>query len=111
MVLTSFLLDQDLYNGPMLDILRSEQKLTSRIKSLPDVFRFSTQNFQTEVPDTNWIIFGTSEYIKDGLIPLTEYIGRSPWTERMMEMVEDLSGYYTVFKNMDKLGSYKAVSE
>ena len=111
MVLTSYLLDQDLYNGPMLDMLRSEQQLTSRIGSLPDVFRFSTQNFQTEMPDTNWVIFGTSEYIKDGLIPLTEYIGSSPWTERMMEMLEDLSGYYTVFKNMDKLGSYKAVSE
>ena len=111
MVLTSYLLDQDLYNGPMLDMLRSEQQLTSRIRSLPDVFRFSTQNFQTEIPDTNWVIFGTSEYIKDGLIPLTEYIGSSPWTERMMVMLEDLSGYYTVFKNMDELDSYKAVSE
>ena len=111
MVLTSYLLDQDLYNGPMLDMLRSEQQLTSRIRSLPDVFRFSTQNFQTEIPDTNWVIFGTSEYIKDGLIPLTEYIGSSPWTERMMVMLEDLSGYYKVFKNMDELGSYKAVSE
>lgn len=111
MVLTSYLLDRDLYNGPMLDMLRSEQKLTSRIRSLPDVFRFSTQNFHTEEPDTSWIIFGTSEYIKDGLIPLTEYIGISPWTSRMMEMLEDLSDYYTVFKNIDKLGSYKAVSE
>lgn len=111
MVLTSYLLDQDLYNGTMLDMLHSEQKLTSRIKSLPDVFRFSTQSFDTPEPDTTWIIFGTSEYIKDGLIPLAEYIGPSPWTNRMMEMLEDLSGYYSVFKNIDKVGTYKAVSE
>ena len=44
MVLTSYLLDKDLYNGPMLDMLNSERKLTSRIKSLPDVYRFSTRS-------------------------------------------------------------------
>jgi hypothetical protein len=87
MVLTSYLLDQDLYNGLMLDMLHSEKKLTSRIKSLPDVYRFSTQSFDLKKADTIWIIFGTSEYIKDGLIPLTEYIGPSPWKDRMMEML------------------------
>jgi len=111
MVLTSYLLDQDLYNGPMLDMLHSEKKLTSRIKSMPDVYRFSTRSFNTEKADTTWIIFGTSEYIKDGLIPLTEYIGPSPWTKRMMEMLDDLSEYYTVLKNIDQLDTYKAVSE
>lgn len=111
MVLTTYLLDRELYNGPMIDILNSERELTSRIKSLPDVFMFSTQKFQSNEPDTNWIIFGTSEYIKDGIIPLTEYIGTSAWTERMMEMLDDLSGYYTVFKNLDQMGGYKAVSE
>lgn len=111
MVLTSYLLDQDFYNGPMLDMLHSEKKLTSRIKSLPDVYRFSTQRYDTEKADTAWIIFGTSEYIKDGLIPLAEYIGPSPWTKRMMEMLDDLSEYYTVLKNMNLLGTYKAVSE
>ena len=111
MVLTAYLLDQDLYNGPMLDMLLSEKKLTSRIKSLPDVYRFSTQRFDTEKADTAWIIFGTSEYIKDGLIPLAEYIGPSPWTNRMMEMLDDLSGFYTVFKDINQMGTYKAVSE
>lgn len=111
MVLTSYLLDRELYNGPMLDMLNSERRLTSRIKSLPDIFRFSTQNYQTPDPDTTWIIFGTSEYIKDGLIPLTEYIGPSPWTARMMEMLDDLSEYYTVFKNINQIETYKAVSE
>ena len=111
MVLTSYLLDQDLYNGPMLDMLHSEKKLTSRIKSLPDVYRFSTQDFDSKEADTTWIIFGASEYIKDGLIPLTEYIGPSPWKDRMMEMLDDLGGYYSVLKNVNQLDTYKAVSE
>lgn len=111
MVLTSWLLDQDLYNGSMLDMLHSEKKLTSRIKSLPDVFRFSTQKFDIKKVDTAWVIFGTSEYIKDGLIPLTEYIGPSPWSDRMMEMLNDLGGYYSVLKNLDQMDTYKAVSE
>jgi hypothetical protein len=111
MTLTAYLLDQDLYRGAMLDMLHAEKKLTSRIKSLPDVYRFSTQDFDTAKPDTTWIIFGTSEYIKDGLIPITEYIGPSPWSERMMEMLDDLSGYYSVFKDLGQMGTYKAVSE
>ncbi len=111
MVLTAYLLDQDLYKGPMLDMLRSEEKLTARIKSLPDVYRFSTKSFDTEKVDTTWIIFGTSEYIKDGLIPLTEYIGPSPWKDRMMEMLDDLSGYYSVLKGINQMDTYKAVSE
>ena len=36
------------------------------------------------------IIFGASEYAKDGLLPLTEWLGPSPWSERMLGMLEDL---------------------
>ena len=111
MVLTSYILDRDLYNGPMLDMLHSEKELTSRIKTLPDVYRFSTQSFDLKKADTAWIIFGTSEYIKDGLIPLTEYIGPSPWKDRMMEMLDDLGGCYSVLKDLDQMDNYKAVSE
>lgn len=111
MVLTSFLLDRDMYDGPMLEMLNSEEKLTSRLKSLPDVYRFSTRKFNLEKIDTAWVLFGTSEYIKDGLIPLTEFTGSTPWSKRMMEMLNDLQDYYTVLKNLDQMEDYKAVSE
>lgn len=111
MVLTTYLLDKDLYNGTMLDMLHSERKLTSRVKSLPDTYSFSKKNFVTETPDMHWIIFGTAEYMKDGIIPLCEYIGKSPWSDRMMEMLKDLPEYYTLFKDIDKLGPYKVASE
>lgn len=111
MVLTSYLLDKNLYNGPMLDILNTEKELTSRVRSLPDTYRFSTNSFITEQPDLDWIIFGTSEYIKDGLVPLMEYIGDSPWLDRMMEMLNDLPEVYSVFKEGKDIGGYYSASE
>ncbi len=104
MVLTAYLLDKDLYNNEMLDILVSERKLTSRLGALPDEYSFSKQDFARSEIDTNRIIFGTSEYIKDGLIPLTEYIGSSPWSDRMFEMLDELSNYLSVARNIE--GSY-----
>ena len=90
MVLTAYLLDKDLYNGKILEMLKTEMKLTSRVKSLPDIWSFSKQNFLSDELQMSQVIFGTSEYIKDGLIPLNEYIGKSPWQDRMMEMLGDL---------------------
>lgn len=111
MVLTTYLLDKGLYNGKMLEMLNTERKLTSRVKSLPDTWSFSKHGFKTEKPDMNWVIFGTAEYMKDGILPLCEYIGNSPWKDRMMEMLKDLPEYYTLFKEIDELGSYKVASE
>lgn len=102
MVLTAYLLDKDLYNGQILDMLKSERKLTSRVKSLPDTYSFSKQNFASEDLHMGDVIFGSSEYIKDGLIPLNEYIGKSPWQDRMMEMIGDLSDYIEDAKSLEQ---------
>ena len=45
MVLTSFFVDRDLYNGKMLAMLNSEKRLTSRVRSLPDTWSFSKKDF------------------------------------------------------------------
>jgi len=102
MVLTAYLLDKDLYNGQLLDMLNTEKKLTSRVKSLPDTYSFSKQDFYSDEVNMRDVIFGTSEYIKDGLIPLNEYIGKSPWQDRMMEMLDDLSEYMTDVSDLEK---------
>ena len=109
MVLTAYLLDQDLYKGPMLEILNAEKELTSRVGSLPDTWSFSKKDFHAEDVVMDWIIFGTSEYIKDGILPITEYIGESPWMDRMMEMLDDLGEHYTVFRGLDQLGGDKRI--
>ncbi len=101
MVLTAYLLDKDLYNDELLEMLKTERKLTSRVNSLPDTWSFSKQDFLTDESQPGNIIFGTSEYIKDGLIPLMEYMGQSPWNARMMEMLDDLLDYMEHPQNLE----------
>jgi hypothetical protein len=103
MVLTAYLLDKDLYNGKMLEMLSIEKKLTSRVKTLPDIYSFSKQDFLTDELKMGQIIFGASEYIKDGLIPINEYIGKSPWQDRMMEMLDDLQEFMGNPKDLETL--------
>ncbi len=90
MVLTAALTDEDLFKGSMLDMLHTETRLTSRIDHLPDTYSFSKKDFETSEPDLNSILFGSSEYIKDGLLPLTEWLGPSPWSERMIAILDDI---------------------
>ncbi len=90
MVLTSSFTDTSLFQGKMKDMLDTEIKLTSRIDNLPDTFDFKTQKFRTDKPNINSIIFGSSEYIKDGLLPLTEWLGQSPWYDRMVAILDDM---------------------
>jgi len=89
MVLTCSLLDMDLFNGTMTDILHTEKKLTSRLGSLPDTYSFSRHGFANSDIVLKDIIFGSSEYVKDGLIPLTEWLGPSQWSERMISITDD----------------------
>lgn len=90
MVLTSAITDREMFEGVMLDILRKETLLTSRIGRLPDTYSFTKRDFEYARPDLDRIIFGASEYVKDGLLPLTEWIGQSPWSERMIGILDDI---------------------
>ncbi|MDP6634273.1 MAG: hypothetical protein QGG42_05210 [Phycisphaerae bacterium] len=90
MVLTAALTDRKLFDGRMLDMLRTETKLTSRIGRLPDTWSFSKQAFASSKPNLDSIIFGGSEYVKDGLLPLTEWLGKSPWSVRMIGILDDI---------------------
>ena len=100
MVLTSSILSPELFKGKMTNILNAERKLTSRLGALPDTYSFSKKGFKNAVADTSEIIFGAAEYMKDGLIPLTEWLGKSPWSGRMLEMLDDLGKEVRVVKQM-----------
>lgn len=90
MVLVSALTDSALFHGTMHRMLDTEIALSSRIGHLPDAYSFSKQGFDKEEPDMPGIIFGASEYVKDGLMPLTEYMGPSPWSQRMINISDDV---------------------
>ena len=90
MVLTSALVDRPLFEGRMIRMLEAEQRLTVRVGSLPDDFLFKTQTFRQQRINMPGIIFGASEYVKDGLLPLTEWLGPSPWRDRMIDLVDGI---------------------
>jgi len=90
MVLTAAVTDRPLFDGRMLDMLRTESRLTSRVGALPDTYSFSKAGFADVQPNLGSIIFGASEYVKDGLLPLTEWLGPSPWSERMVKILDDI---------------------
>ena len=90
MVLVSALTDSALFHGKMSRMLENETALSSRIGHLPDSYSFSRQDFVYEEADMDRIIFGASEYVKDGLMPLTEFLGPSPWSDRMIAIIDDV---------------------
>ena len=103
MVLTSFFTDKNLFEGRMKQILATEQRLCNRVGRLPDDWLFSTQSFRTPEPVMADLVFGASEYAKDGLLPLTEWLGPSVWSDRMRGMVEDLWTYGAIDTEVGKI--------
>jgi hypothetical protein len=104
MVLTSSIVMPDFFHGTALKMLDAEEKITSRIGTLPDTYSFSKKDFRNEKADTSQIIFGSAEYMKDGLIPLTEWLGESQWSNRMLSILNDLPGLGKVITELK--GSY-----
>jgi hypothetical protein len=70
----------------ILAIIPRERSLTTRHAGLPDWFSLTNRAFTW--PDTNVtrLIFNAAEYCKDGLIPMTEVMGRGLWFDRMVEL-------------------------
>jgi hypothetical protein len=89
-VLTAHILDDTYLKEAARAILEREAKLTARLGSLPDDFLFATQAFRTPEPSLDGIIFGAAEYAKDGLMPVSEWLGPSPWLDRMTDLVRDV---------------------
>ncbi|GAF82659.1 unnamed protein product, partial [marine sediment metagenome] len=108
MVLTAAITDRGLFEGRMLDMLRTETRLTSRIGAMPDTYSFSKGAFADKDPDLGRIIFGSSEYIKDGLLPLTEWLGASSWSERMIAILDDMWAHAPVDTPYGKIVSQNA---
>jgi hypothetical protein len=90
MVLTAAMTDRPLFEGRMLEMLRAETKLTCRVDRIPDDYSFSKKGWRREKLDLDAIIFDGAEYVKDGLQPITEWLGPSPWSERAIGIVDDI---------------------
>lgn len=93
LTLTAYFTDRATFDTTMKMILVNEQRLCNRVGRLPDDWDFEKRGFRSAEVDMSAIIFGASEYIKDGLLPLTEYLGRSDWSDRMYALMEDIWKY------------------
>jgi len=83
LILTAHLTDPDLYHGRMMEMLRNEIRFTTAQESIPANLDLDTG--QLGPPS----LFSAGEYAKDGLVPVTERLGRTPWFYRMVDMVSD----------------------
>lgn len=83
MVLAAYFTEPSLYHNDMLHILRQEILLSTRLGRLSDDLLPGGKGFAFPELNKDRIIFGSSEYAKDGLIPLTELLGDTPWYYRM----------------------------
>jgi hypothetical protein len=84
-------------------ILEQEQKFTKRVDSLSDDFDFATHKFKTAEPVMPEVIFGAAEYAKDGLIPITEWVGPGPWSQRMDGLLRDIWKHAAVDSPLGKV--------
>jgi hypothetical protein len=83
LILTAQLTDPDLYHGRMMDMLRNDVRYTNAAAGVPGNLNLRTG--QLGPPS----MFGAGEYAKDGLLTVTEYLGRTPWYFRMVDMIAD----------------------
>jgi hypothetical protein len=83
LILTAHLTDPALYRGRMMEMLRNEVRFTNADASVPGNLDLTTGKLG---PPS---LFGAGEYAKDGLVSVTEFLGRTPWFARMVDMVAD----------------------
>lgn len=88
----AWLVDKDALNGPVRNVLHVEQKLCNHLGRIPTRWNFE-QNAKDESLSRDALIFGASEYVKDGLIAIVEITGKDEWFERMKGIEEDVWKY------------------
>jgi hypothetical protein len=97
LILTAQLTDPDLFQGRMLDMLRKEVRYTNVNQSVPGNLNLRTGALGPAS------LFGAGEYAKDGLVTVTEYLGRTPWFARMVDMIADAMNLAAVESRFGRL--------
>lgn len=80
LVATAFFTDRALYEGRMREMLRNEVRYTNGADGIPGDLDLAAGKLG---PPS---LFGAAEYAKDGLLAVTELLGRTPWFYRMADM-------------------------
>lgn len=88
-VWAAFYTDKNVLDTIMIDTLKAEQRLCNHLDRLP--VRYDMDTGQKIEISFDAMIFGASEYAKDGLVPIVEITGKTyPWFDRMRGLVDDI---------------------
>ena len=115
LVLSAWFTDRALFEGKLRAMLATEQKLTARPGwlRLTDHYNLrGTPGLRYPEANAERIIFGSAEYVKDGLLAMTEWLGSSAWSERMFALIDDsfaLAAVETPFGKVPLAGRNKEV--
>ena len=116
MVLSADITERPLLAAKLLPMLAAERKLTARPGwlHLTDDYNLKGKlGLRFDTPNAGRIFFNSAEYVKDGLLALTEWLGPSPWSERMFELVDDsfaLAAVETPFGKVPVMGANKVAA-
>lgn len=83
----AYLLAPEVFDKQSRRILDFERSQTCARGRLP--WNYDTTRRAPAPLDEDRLIFGASEYVKDGLVPIVELVGRGPWADRIREIEED----------------------
>ena len=94
-VWAAFYTDQHLLDTVMVEALAAEQRLCNHLDRLPVSYDMDA-GAKIDLP-LDRVIFGASEYVKDGLTPIVEITGKNrPWYERLCGLVDDIFKHASV---------------
>jgi hypothetical protein len=97
LVATAWFADRELFDGRLREMLRNEIRYTNVLDGIPADLELATGKLG---PPS---LFGAAEYAKDGLIAITELLGRTPWFYRMADMTADLMKHAPVASDFGAL--------
>ncbi|MFH1741740.1 MAG: hypothetical protein ABIH23_22270 [bacterium] len=92
LIMAAYYTDRPVFDKEMFEILRNEVRYSTRVGMLSDNV-LPGGEFENQEIDMDRIIFGSCEYVKDGLLPLTELLGHHAWFDRMVGIVGDIIEY------------------
>jgi len=85
----AYFTDRDAFEGPVRDALRAEIKLCSHHGPIP--VNYNLRAGKKEVNQRyDSVVFGASEYMKDGLVAVVEATGHGEWLDRMRAIADEL---------------------
>jgi len=97
LVATAWFTDRPLFEGRLREMLRNEIRYTNAKDGIPADLDLASG---TLGPPS---LFGAAEYAKDGLLAITELLGRTPWFHRMADMTADLMKHAPVASDFGPL--------